>query len=204
MPKLFYSPGVCSLSPHIALCEAGLGYSLEKVDLATKITATGADFKTINPKGYVPALQLDDGTLLTEGAAIVLWIGTQAPAGKLVPELGSRDFFKLLEWQNFIATELHKGLSPLFNPAVTGDSRAALLARAELRFATANDLVGNGPYVMGDRFTVADGYLFTVLGWLPRLGLDIAKWPNLAKFRETVGQRPAVIQAQKAEGLLEA
>ena len=203
MPKLYYSPGVCSLSPHIALCEAGLPYSLEKVDLATKITETGADFKAINPKGYVPALQLDDGTLLTEGAAIVLWIGSQAPATKLVPAWGSSDFFKLLEWQNFIATELHKGLSPLFNPAVTGDSRAALLARAQLRFATANDLVGKGPYVLGDHFTVADGYLFTVLGWLPRLGLDIATWPNLVKFRETVAQRPAVIQAQKAEGLLE-
>ena len=201
MPKLFYTPGVCSLSPHIALREAGLDFTLEKVDLATKVTETGIDFKAINPKGYVPALQLDDGTLLTEGGAIVLWIASQAPVGKLVPALGSSGYFKVLEWLVFIGTELHKGLGPLFNPAVTDSSKAALKDRVILRFTAANDLVGKGPYVTGDNFTVADSYLFTVLSWLPRLGLDLAQWPNLARLFETVGQRPAVIETLKAEGL---
>jgi len=202
MPKLFYAPGVCSLSPHIALRVAGLPFTLEKVDLGTKITETGADYKAINPKGYVPALQLDDGTLLTEGAAIVLWVASQAPEGKLVPALGSPGYFKVLEWLTFIGTELHKGLSPLFNQAVTGESKAALSDRVKLRLTTADALVGNGPFVTGSTYTVADGYLFTVLGWLPKLGLDLAQWPNLARFRETVGKLPDVIEAQKAEGLL--
>ena len=143
MPKLYYAPGVCSLSPHIALRVAGLPFTLEKVDLATKKTETGADFKAINPKGYVPALQLDDGTLLTEGTAIVLWIASQAPEGKLVPKLGTSGYFKVLEWLTFIGTELHKGLGPTFNPAVTGDSRNAIQERAKLRFSAADALVGN-------------------------------------------------------------
>lgn len=201
MPKLFYAPGVCSVSPHIALREAGLNFTLEQVDLATKVTASGADYKAINPKGYVPALQLDDGTLLTEGAAIVLWIAAQAPVGKLVPALGSPAYFKVLEWLTFIGTELHKGLGPLFNPAVSDEAKAVFKDRALLRFTAANDLVGQGPYVTGDTFTVADSYLFTVLRWFPRLGLDLAQWPNLARLFETVGQRPAVIETLKAEGL---
>jgi len=202
MPKLYYAPGVCSLSPHIALREAGLSFTMEKVDLAAKKTESGVDFKAINPKGYVPALQLDDGTLMTEGAAIVLWIASQAPVGKLAPAMGTPEFFKLLEWLTFIGTELHKGLGPTFNPAVNDDAKAAILERAKLRFSAADALVGNGPYVTGANFTVADGYLFTVLGWLPKVGLDINQWPNLARLRETVGKRPAVIEAQKAEGLL--
>ena len=202
MPKLFYSPGVCSLSPHIALREAGLDFTMEKVDLAAKTTETGADYKALNPKGYVPALQLDDGTLLTEGTAIVSWIAAQAPAGKLMPAFGTSGYFKVLEWLTFIGTELHKGLGPLFNPAINDEAKAAIKDRAILRFTAADQLVGTGPYVMGDTFCVADGYLFTVLGWFPRVGLDLARWPNLARLRETVGQRPAVIAAQKAEGLL--
>ena len=202
MLKLYYTPGVCSLSPHIALRVAGLPFSLEKVDLPTKVTETGADYKALNPKGYVPALQLEDGTLLTEGAAIVLWIASQAPEGALVPKLGSSGYFKVLEWLTFIGTELHKGLGPLFNPAVNDDAKAAIKERAKLRFTAADALVGKGPYVMGDKFSVADGYLFTVLGWLPKVGLDINQWPNLVRFRETVGKHPAVIEAQKAEGLL--
>ena len=202
MPKLFYSPGVCSLSPHIALREAGLSFTMEKVDLPTKVTETGADYKALNPKGYVPALQLDDGTLLTEGAAIVLWIATQAPAGKLIPALGTPEFFKVMEWLTFIGTELHKGLGPLFNPAINDEAKQAIKDRAILRFTAANTLVGKGPYVTGDAFTVADGYLFTVLRWFPRVGMDLAQWPNLARFFETVANRPVVIETLKAEGLL--
>ena len=202
MPKLFYSPGVCSLSPHIALREAGLAFTMEKVDLPTKVTETGADYKALNPKGYVPALQLDDGTLLTEGAAIVLWIATQAPAGKLIPALGTPEFFKVMEWLTFIGTELHKGLGPLFNPAINDEAKQAIKDRAILRFTAANTLVGKGPYVTGDTFTVADGYLFTVLRWFPRVGMDLAQWPNLARFFETVANRPVVIETLKAEGLL--
>ena len=203
MTKLFYSPGVCSLSPHIALREAGLDFAMEKVDLPTKIiVASGADYKAINPKGYVPAIQLDDGTLLTEGTAIVLWIASQAPEGQLVPKLGTPGYFKVLEWLTFIGTELHKGLGPIFNPAINDDAKAAILERAKLRFTAANELVGSGPYVMGEHFTVADGYLFTVLRWFPRVGLDLATWPNLARLFATVSQRPKVIEALKAEELL--
>jgi len=202
MPKLFYSPGLCSLSVHIALREAALPFTLEKVDLATKTTETGADFKAMNPKGYIPALQLDDGTLLTEGAAIGLWIAAQAPAGTLTPALGSSGYFKVVEWLTFIGTELHKGLGPIFNPAINDEAKNAIRERAKLRFTAADTLVGKGPYVTGENFSVADGYLFTVLGWLPKVGLDINQWPNLVRFQETMSKRPSVIEAQKAEGLL--
>jgi glutathione S-transferase len=202
MPKLYYTPGVCSLSPHIALYEAGLSFTKEKVDLATKKTETGADFKALNPKGYVPAFQLDDGTMMTEGPAIVLWIASQVPAGKLAPAMGTPEYFKVLEWLVFIGTELHKNFGPLFNPAVNDDAKAAIKERLKLRLSTANELLGKGPYVMGSTFTVADGYLFTVTGWMPKMDLDIAQWPNLAAFRETMLKRPSVIEAMKAEGLI--
>ena len=202
MPKLYYSPGLCSLSPHIALYEAGLTFTTEKVDLATKKTETGADFNAINPKGYIPALQLDDGSVMAEGAAIVLWIASQAPAGKLSPAIGTPDYFKMVEWLVFIGTEIHKSYTPLFNPAVNDDAKAVLKEKLKLRLSTADKLLGKGPYVMGQNFTVADGYLFTVLGWLGFQNLEITPWPNLAAFRETMLKRPAVIEAMKAEGLI--
>ncbi len=202
MPKLYYAPGVCSLSPHIALCETGLPYTLEKVDLSTKKTETGADFTAINPKGYVPALQLDDGTLLTEGSVIALWIAAQAPAAKLAPAANTPEYFKLLEWLTFIATELHKNCGPLFNPAVNDEAKVPLKERLKLRLTTADTLLGKGPYVSGETFTVADGYLFTVLGWIPKLGIDLTEWGNLSRFRDTLAKRPSVIAAMKAEGLL--
>lgn len=199
--KLYYTAGVCSLSPHIALLEAGLPFELEAVNLATKVTETGKDFKTINPKGYVPALQLDDGSVLTEGPAIVLYIASKAPVGQLAPAPGASEYFHLLEWLVFIGTELHKGFGPLFNPALSDDGKDVLKVRLRLRLDAANALVGNGPYVMGETFTVADCYLFTVLGWMPKVGLDLADWPNLARFRQTVAARPKVQAALKAEGL---
>lgn len=199
--KLYYTAGVCSLSPHIALLEAGLPFELEAVNLATKVTETGADFKAINPKGYVPALQLDDGSVLTEGAAIVLYIASKAPAGHLAPAPGTSEYFHLLEWLVFIGTELHKSFTPLFNPAMPNDGKEVSKVRLRLRLDTANTMVGNGPYVMGDTFTVADGYLFTVLGWIPKVGLNLADWPNLARFRQTMTARPNVQAALKAEGL---
>lgn len=199
--KLYYKAGACSLSPRIALLEAGLPFDVEAVDLASKITETGKDFKAINPKGYIPALELDDGSVLTEGAAIVLYVASKAKPGQLAPASGTPDYFHLLEWLTFIGTELHKGCGPFFNPALSDEARIPLKARLELRLSTADALVGKGPYVMGDAFTVADGYLFTVLGWLPAVGLDLANWPNLARFRQTVAARPKVQEALAAEGL---
>ncbi len=199
--KLYCKSGACSLSPHIALLESGLPFTVETVDLATKVTETGKDFKAINPKGYVPALELDDGSLLTEGSAIVLYIASKAAPGLLAPAMGTSDYFHVLEWLTFIGTELHKGCGPFFNPAMTAEGLAPLKARLQLRLDTANAMLGKGPYVMGNHFTVADGYLFTVLGWLPAVGLDLAAWPNLARFRQTVAARPKVQEALKAEGL---
>ena len=200
--KLFYTPGVCSLSPHIALKEAGLAFTLEKVDLATKVTETGADYKAINPKGYVPALQLDDGTVLSEGSAIAQWIAAQAPVGALIPAAGTPGYFKVVEWLTFIGTEIHKGISPMFNPALKDDAKQVFKDRLFLRLGVANQLVGAGPYVTGANFTVADGYLFTVLRWLARFEIDLGQWPNLANFSKAVAARPAVIAAMTAEGLL--
>ena len=200
--KLYYAPGVCSLAPHVALKEAGLAFTLEKVDLAAKTTETGADFKAINPKGYVPALQLDDGTVLCEGVAIQLWIGSQAPKATLVPAFGTSEFFKVVEWLTFISTELHKTFGPLFNPNLKDDAKQVLKDRLCLRLDVANQMIGDGPYVMGKTFTAADCYLLTVLRWPEKVGLDLGRWPNLAKFRERLFQHPSVMAAMKAEGLL--
>lgn len=200
--KLYYKAGACSLSTHIALCEAGLPFSIEAVDLVAKKTETGGDFLAVNPKGYIPALALDDGSVLTEGVAIGLAVAAMAPAKKLAPAVGSPDYLKLVEWMIFIATELHKTTGAQFNPAMPEDGKAALKTVLTRRLDYADKAIGAGPYVMGDQFTIADGYLFTVFSWLPRIGIDVSAWPNLVAHSARVKARPAVQAALTAEKLI--
>ena len=199
--KLYLKPGACSLSPHIALEESGLPYETEVVDLKTKITASGADFTKSNPKGYVPALLLDSGELLTEGAAIVQYIADQAPAKKLAPANGTIERYRLQSWLNFIGTELHKSCSPFFNPASGKEWKEIASANLERRLAYVNEQLEGKPYLMGEDFSVADGYLFTTLSWMKYIGIDLTTLPNLAAFQARVAARPAVQKALKDEGL---
>jgi len=202
--KLYYFPGACSLAVHIALCEAGLSFTLDKVDLKTKTTESGEEFRKVNPRGYIPALRLDDGRLLTETAHILLWVGHQAPEKKLLPAIGSNEYFEVVEYLVFIATELHKGCGLLFNPHTPESMRNALRDTLSLRVGWLNDTLGAKPYLQGDEFCVADAYLFTILSWLPRLGFDYARWPALEGYLSRVGKRPQVMAALKAEGLVPA
>lgn len=201
--KLYYKPGACSLSPHIALEEAGLKYEAESVDLAKKTTETGGDFWQVNPNGYVPALVLDDGTLIAEGAAIVQYIADQAPEKKLAPANGTLPRYRLQGWLNFIATELHKNYAVFFNPAGKDNTGWKDICKANLdkRLAHVDAELAGKPYLLGDDFSVADGYLFTTLRWWKAIGNDFAAWPNLAAYFERVNARPAVQAALKAEGL---
>lgn len=198
--KLYYAPGACSLSPHIVLREAGVDFELDRVDFATRKTAGGADFSKINPKGYVPTLQLDNGEVLTEGAAIVQYIADQHPAANLAPKNGTLERVRLQEELNYIAAEVHKSFSPLFSPEY--DEAAKKLQRNKLsqRLDYLEQQFGDGrDYVLGKAFSVADAYLFTVLGWTGHVGLDLQKWPKLAAFHARVGARPKVQEALKAE-----
>jgi glutathione S-transferase len=200
--KLYYSPGACSLSPHIVLREAGASFDIEKVDLSTKKTESGKDFNTINPKGYVPTLQLDDGSILTEGPAIVQYVADKAPQAKLVPAHGTLERYRLQEWLNFISTELHKGFSPLFNPAYPEDAKKIVRENLGKRFNFLRATLEKGPYLMGEQFTVADAYLFTVTNWPAFVKLDMSPYPWVQAYAARVGARPNVQAALKAEGLL--
>ncbi len=200
--KLYFAPGACSLSPHIALREAGLPFDLEQVDLNNKQTKSGADYRTINPKGYVPALQLDDGQVLTEAAMIVQYIADKKPEAKLAPPAGTRERYLLQEWLNFIATELHKGLSPLFKSNVPEAWQQVVKDTIAARFDFLTKRLQGKPYAMGESFTVADGYLFTILNWTNFLKIDLGKWPALKAYQERIAARPAVRAALKAEGLV--
>ena len=199
--KLYYSPGACSLSPHIALAEAGLTYSLERVDLKTKKTETDADFFAVNPTGYVPVLLLDDGQTLTEGPAIVQYIADLAPARKLAPPAGSFERVRLQEALNFISTELHKSFSPLFNPTAPEEWKTFTRGLIGRRLDVVEQKLAGRDYLLGE-FSVADGYLFTVLGWGRLVGIDIDARPLLAAYVARVKARPAVQQAMKEEGLV--
>jgi glutathione S-transferase len=202
MTKLYYSPGACSLSPHIALREAGVPFELAMASTKTKKLADGTDFNTINPKSQVPVLELDNGERLTEGPVIVQYIADQAPAKGLIPAPGTMARYRVQEWLNFITSELHKGFSPLFNPAMPEEAKA--LARAKLgeRLAWVDSQLAGKSYLMGDSFTVADGYLFTVAGWGKYVGVDISGLANLGAYMGRVAARPAVQEALKAEGLI--
>jgi glutathione S-transferase len=202
--KLYYSPGACSLSPHIVLAEAGLKADLVKVDLRAHKTEGGEDYYAINPKGYVPALQLDSGELLTEGPAIVQYLADQKPEAKLAPANGTLARYKLQEWLTFIGTEIHKSFSPLFNPAVTEDVKQASLERISKRLEhTAKHLEGK-QYLLGDQFSVADAYLFVMLNWARAKAPDALKLPGMQAYFDRIAARPAVQATLVAEGLKKA
>jgi glutathione S-transferase len=197
--KLYFSPGACSLSPHIVAREAGLPVELVKVDLRQKKTADGSDFTAINPKGYVPALQLDDGSLLTEGPAIVQYLADRKPELGLAPQAGSIERYRLQEWLTFIGTELHKQFSPLFAPTTPEDIRKAQIEKLQKRFAyTAGQLAGR-PYLMGSQFTVADAYLFVTLSWAEMMKIDLGALPVLQEYKVRVAGRAKVQEALAAE-----
>lgn len=198
--KLFISPGACSLSPHIALHESGLAFEVEKVNLKTKITETGVNFPEINPKGYVPALLLDSGELLTEGPAIVQYIADQVPDKNLAPANGSLARYELQAWLTYVGTELHKSFVPFFHHG-SEDWQAVAKTNLETRYAYINQHLADKAYLLGDHFSVADGYLFTVTRWLRVSKLDLAAWPHLVAFQKRMAERPGVHAALKAEGL---
>ena len=200
--KLYYSPGACSLSPHIVAKEAGLNVELKKVDLKTKTLAEGGAFTAVAGKGYVPALQLDDGSLLTEGPVIVQYMADQKPDTGLAPKAGTMERYRLQEWLNFITSELHKSFGWFFNPAMTAEGRKAVSDRLELRLAWLAKQLEGKQYLMGDKFSVADAYLFTVLNWAPMVKFDLGRWPTITEYHKRVGQRPKVQETLKAEGLV--
>lgn len=198
--KLYFSPAACSNSPHIALREAGVDFELVKVNLKTHtLAADGSDYTKINPKGYVPALQLDDGTLLTEGPAIVQYIADLKPESGIAPKAGTLGRYQLQEWLGFINSEVHKGFSPLFNPKTPDNYKAMARESLSKRLAYIAEHLDKNEFLMGKQFTVADGYLYTVLNWGQWTGIDIKQWHSLAAFYERVGSRPAVRAAQAAE-----
>lgn len=201
--KLYYAPGACSLSPHIILREAALTFDLERVDNAAKKTETGEDFWQVNPKGYVPALRLDDGQILTEGAAIVQFIADRHPEAGLTPKPGTVERARLQEHLNFIASELHKAFGPFFAPGTTEADKKTAAANVGRRLDHFEHILSDGrTYLLGDTFTPADSYLFVVARWTKPTGIGLDKWPHLASFVERVAARPAVRDALRAEGLL--
>jgi glutathione S-transferase len=197
--KLYYSPSACSLSPHIALHEAGLDVELVRVDLGSHKLPDGRDFTQINPKGYVPALELDNGTVLTEGTAIVQYIADLKPESGLAPKAGTFARYQLQEWLGFINSEIHKGFGPLFKPSTPEDYKTIARKNLGERLAYIAAHLAKNDFLMGAQFTVADGYLFTVLNWGPWTGVEIATWPSLVAFQQRVASRPAVSAAQAAE-----
>ncbi len=201
--KLYYSPGACSLAPHIVLCEAGLRFETEQVDLAEKKTATGGDYTKINPKGYVPALILDDGSLLTEAGVVVQYIADQKPEAGLAPKPGTMARYHYMEWINFIATEIHKGFGPLWNAQALAQTKDAAKIQLGKRFAIVEAALTDRAYLTGDIFSAADAYLFTTTNWSHMHHIDLGPWPKLRAFMSRVLQRPKVQEAMKAEGLIQ-
>ena len=202
--KLYYSPGACSLSPHIALLEAGLPYDLVKVDLKAKQLENGDDYLKVNPKGQVPALGLDSGELVTEGPVIVQMIADKAAAKNLAPARDSAERYRLQEWLNFITTEVHKNFGPMFSPVLADDAKAFFKDRVMGKFKYIDSQLPGRDYLMGKQFTVADGYLFTMLCWADRMKFDLSALPNLLAYKARVGARPMVQEALTKEGLMKA
>ncbi|MGB6055363.1 MAG: glutathione transferase GstA [Burkholderiaceae bacterium] len=197
--KLYFAPGACSLSPHIVLREAGLPFQLEKVDLRSKQTATGTDYRTVNPKGSVPALALDDGQVLTEGPAVVQYLADLVPEKRLAPAAGSMERYRLMEWLNFIGTELHKGFSPLFNPAMPPEAKRLAMERLISRFDYLETQLDHDRFLLGSQFTVADAYLFVILRWCQTFELDLSRWLGTEAYFKRIEWRPAVQAALAAE-----
>ena len=200
--KLYYSPGACSLSPHIALQESGLAFQAIPAPTKTHQLPDGTDYYTINPLGYVPLLELDDGTRLREGPVIVQYIADQAPLKNLAPANGTLSRYRLQEWLSFIGTELHKGFSPLFNPDMPDAAKEIARKRLASRYQWLDGELKGKEYLLNEHFTVADGYLFTVTNWAGRVGVDLSAYPNVQAFQARVGARPAVQEALRAEGLI--
>jgi glutathione S-transferase len=200
--KLYFKPGACSMAPHIALREAGRTFELEKVDLARHQTASGEDYLRINPKGYVPALLLDDGTLLTECAVMLQYIADQPPASTLAPPAGTMERYRLTEWLNFLATEVHKPFGPFFNPKAAQEIKDYNLRLLVRRFGYLDAQLDGKSYLMGSQFTVADIYLFTLLNWCNLHQIDLTQWPALKDYMTRIAARPSVRETMKAEGLI--
>jgi glutathione S-transferase len=197
--KLYFSPGACALHPQIALREAGLAFDLVRVDLGAHKLHDGTDFYAINPKGYVPVLELDDGTRLTEGAVIDQYVADKNPAAHILPPVGTLERVRAQEWLHFIGTEIHKQFAPLFNPKISEDLKSTQLAKIAKRFDFVQEELGTKAFLLGDTFSVADGYLYNMLRWTQFTGVDLAKWPGLVKYFERVEARPAVKAAVEAE-----
>jgi glutathione S-transferase len=202
--KLYFAPGACSLSPHIVLRESGAQFDLEQVNNAEKKTKSGQDFWKVNPKGQVPVLEVDGGDKLTEGPVIVQYIADKNPGAGLAPAPGTMERYRVQEWLNFITSELHKSFGPIFRPTTPEEFKTISKENLSKRFDWLDRQLAGKQYLMGDKFTIADAYLFTVLRWMARIGMDIAKWPNLKAYFDRVQARPKVQEALKAEGLLAA
>ena len=200
--NLYYFSGACSLSPHIVALEAGVPVTLVKINSKTKKTESGADYLAVNSKGAVPALQLDDGRVLTEGPAIVQYLADLKPESGLAPRAGSFERYQLMEILNFITSEVHKSFSPLFNPASSAEMKETFVAILAKKFDWLSGFLGTKPFLLGNTFTVADAYLFTVLNWTVHVKIDLGKWPILADYKARIAKRPKVIEAMKAEGLI--
>ena len=201
--KLYYSPGACSLAPHIVLLEAGYTFELEKVDIPNKKTASGADYWQINPKGYVPTLQLDDGSVLTEVGVIIQYLADHKPEAGLAPPSGTMDRYRLMEWINFVSTEVHKSIGALFNPMMTPEMKQVQKVYIERRLNALEKMIAGKTFLTGETFSVADAYLFNVLRWTGFHKIDLAQWPGILAFTDRVAARPQVRAAMRAEGLLE-
>jgi glutathione S-transferase len=200
--KLYYFAGACSLSPHIVLLEAGLAHTMVKINPKTKKTESGADYLTVNSKGAVPALELDDGRVLTEGPAIVQYLADLKPESGLAPRAGTFERYQLMEILNYLTSEVHKSFTPLFNPASSAEMKETAVANLTKKFDWLSGFLDKKPFLLGNTFTVADAYLFTLLSWTGHVKFDLSKWPILIDYKSRIAQRPKVIEAMKAEGLL--
>jgi glutathione S-transferase len=203
MMKLYYSPGACSQAAHIVLHETGFSHDSVRVDLRAKTIEDGSDFLRINPKGAVPALELENGEVLTENAVILQYLGDRSGSSDLFPPLGDFRRYRVLEWLNFVATELHKGFGPLWNPRAATEWKQATRDLLAKKFDYVEQQLGDRDFLTGNQFTIADAYLFVMLGWTPVHEIDLARWPGLTEFRRRVGQRPSARQVLEFEGLAE-
>ena len=200
--KLYFSPGACSLASHIALCEAGMKFELAKTALQTHTLADGTDYYQITAKGQVPLLELDDGSRLSEGPVILQYIADHAPASGLAPAAGTNERYRVMEWLNFITSEIHKGYSPLFNPKMPAEAKEIFAARLQDKYKLVDARLEGNDYLMGKQFSIADAYLFTVTNWAPGVGVDLTGFKNVQAFNARMKARPAVQDALKAEGLM--
>jgi glutathione S-transferase len=201
--KLYYAPGACSLAPHIVAREAGHTFDLEKVDIPNKKTADGGDYWKINPKGYVPALALDNDQVITEVGVVCQYLADQKPESGLVAKFGTIERYHQMAMLNFAATEVHKQIGALFNPKMTPEMKEVQMATIERRLNPLEKMLDGKPYIMGEQFTVADAYLFTVLNWTKKHSIDVSKWPNIKAYMARVAERPKVQETMKAEGLIQ-